>query len=164
MAAYKGWYKREVEKMGQTRWLPAIARYVAPPLDRLLYRFTGGRILSTGPPVLPTLLLTVVGRKSGRERTVPLLYIRDGENLVVAATNWGQDHNPAWSENLLTNPRARVQIGECVSAYRARLAAPEEKDQLWPRLLKVWPAYDNYQERSGRDIRVFVLEPQRARE
>lgn len=144
-------------KLGHTRWFAAVMKRVAPPVDRLLYGRFGGRTLGAGPP---TLLLTTVGRKSGRERTVPLLYVRhEGDALAVAASNWGQEHHPAWSENLLANPEARVTVGHETFSCRARLAGADEKAALWPRFVELWPAYDTYQSRSGRDIRVFILEP-----
>jgi deazaflavin-dependent oxidoreductase (nitroreductase family) len=130
---------------------------VAPPLDRALYRRFGGRTLGAGPP---TLLLTTIGRRSGRQRTVPLLYVRNRERLVVAASNWGRECHPEWSENLLADPRAWVRVGDEASERRARLAGTQEKERLWwPLLVKMWPAYVAYEVRSGRDTRVFVLEP-----
>ncbi len=146
--------ERLVERAGHTRWFAAVMKRLIPPVDLLLYRRFGGR--GAGPP---TLLLTTVGRKSGRERTVPLSYVRHGDGIAVVASNWGQRHHPAWSENLLANPEAQVRIGREVLEYRARRANPEEKARIWPRFVEMWPAYDTYRTRSGRDIRVFILEP-----
>lgn len=147
-----------VEKAGHTRLFAAVMRRIAPRFDRAMYRRFGGRILGCGPRIL---LLTTVGRKSGEQRTNPLLYVRRGQQVAVAASNWGRRRHPEWSEDLLENPRARVRIGDEVGEYRAHLASPVEKQELWPLFLEVWPAYETYQERSGRDIRVFVLEPSR---
>ncbi len=108
---------------------------------------------------LPSLLLTTTGRRSGLPRTVPLLYVPDGARYVVIASNWGQQHHPAWSANLLAEPDATVSIHGHDVAVRARLADPAERDRLWPSITRTWPAYDTYVERSGRDIRVFLLEP-----
>lgn len=115
--------------------------------------------MSTGRQIIPTLLLTTVGRRTGRERTVPVLYVRDGDRLVIAGSNWGQRQHPAWSENLLANPVAKVQMGNERGAYRATQATTEERARLWLELDRIWPAYETYRKRAGRDIRVFVLEP-----
>ena len=88
-----------------------------------------------------------------------MFYLKQGDELVVVGSNWGQKHHPAWSENLLANAEARVQIGRRTEGYQARLATAHEKEALWPQLLQIWPAYDSYQDRSGRDVRVFILSP-----
>lgn len=154
-----GWYVNFLKKAGQSRYFANVAKTLLPPVDRMLYKATSGAILSSGPHVLPTLLLTSVGKKSGEERMTPLLYIEVGDRLVVAGTNFGQRHHPAWSENLLAKPQARVQIRHRTKTCQARLATVEEKESVWPRLVEIWPAYDTYQHRSGRDIRVFILDP-----
>ena len=154
-----GRYGRFLQRIGHARWFAAVARRVGPPLDRALYRLSKGKVLSTGPPVLPTLLLTTTGSRTGKPRTVPLLYVRDGPRIIVAGSNWGQRDHPAWSTNLLVDPRARVQIGPDRMECLARAASLEERERLWPQLDGIWPAYDTYRQRSGRELRVFVLEP-----
>ena len=104
-------------------------------------------------------MLTTVGRKSGKKRTTPLLYVRDGTRLIVAGTNWGQAKEPDWAHNLRANPKAGVQVGQEQGVYRARVASEDEERRLWPELQKIWPAYETYRERSGRKVNVFVLEP-----
>lgn len=144
-----------VRKLGGNRLFVAVASRVAPVVDRALYRRLGGRVLGAGPPVL---LLTTVGRKTGRQRTVPLLYVEEGEKLAVAASNWGRREHPGWSENLLAEPLAWVQVGEERRRCRARPATPRERELLWGRFLRLWPAYDAYRRRCGREIRIFILE------
>jgi F420H(2)-dependent quinone reductase len=153
-----GRYDDLVKRMGHRRWFAAIARRLGPPADRFLFRATGGKLVSTGKQVAPTLLITTIGRKTGQQRTTPLLYLRDGERLVVAGSNWGQPHDPAWAGNLLADPHAWVQIGRQRRSCRARQATPDERGRLWPELDRMWPAYATYRERSGRDVLVFVLE------
>lgn len=153
-----GPYARLLRRLGHRRWFAEVGRRLAPPLDRFLYRATGGRLLATGPPVFPTLLLTVTGRRSGRARTTPLLYARDGECLLIAGSNWGQPRDPAWAVNLTANPRASVLIGRRRLAVVAREAREDERASLWPKLDAVWPAYRTYRVRAGRPVRVFVLE------
>jgi deazaflavin-dependent oxidoreductase (nitroreductase family) len=106
-----------------------------------------------------TLLLTTTGRTSGQPRTTPLIYGRDGERFVVVASKGGADEPPAWYRNLEADPDVAVQVkGERFRA-RARTATPEEKARLWPVMTAEWPAYDDYQRRTSRDIPIVVLEP-----
>jgi deazaflavin-dependent oxidoreductase (nitroreductase family) len=144
--------------LGHKKWLAAIGRPLVP-LDRALHRATGGRINLMSASGLPSLLLTTVGAKTGLPRQVPLLYASDGDAFIVTASNWGQAHHPAWSGNLLANPEATVQIGGRTIEVRADFAEGELRERLWGIVTKVWPAYDTYEARSGRDIRVFRLSP-----
>jgi deazaflavin-dependent oxidoreductase (nitroreductase family) len=121
-------------------------------LDRALYGPTGGRLLSTGP-AFPTLLLTTVGRRSGRPRTTPLFFLRDGERILVASTVRGD-----WARNLLACPRVEVRIGRRRGRFLAREASEEEFERWWQRFTDFWPPYRDYQERSGRAY-VYILEP-----
>jgi deazaflavin-dependent oxidoreductase (nitroreductase family) len=146
-----------IKRLGHRRWFAAVGKRVAPRVDRFLLRVTGGRGVSIGRKALPTLFLTCTGRKSGKERVTPLLYLRDGDRIIVAGSNWGQPHHPAWALNLKANPRARVQIGRERMEVMARVADGEERERLWPFLEETWPAYRTYRDRSGRDIMVFVL-------
>lgn len=148
-----------IQRLGHKKWFAALGRRVAPRVDRFLLKVTGGRGVTIGRKALPTLFLTTVGRKSGQERVTPLLYLRHGDRFIVAGSNWGQAHHPAWALNLKANPRARVQIGREKTDVVARVAVGEEREGLWPFLEEKWPAYRTYKERSGRDIMVFVLEP-----
>jgi deazaflavin-dependent oxidoreductase (nitroreductase family) len=105
-----------------------------------------------------TLLLTTKGRKSGEPRTTPLIYGRTGDDVMVVASNGGSDPPPAWYLNKEADPEVEVQIkGERFKA-RARDATPEEKPDLWRTMSGQWPAYDDYQKRTERQIAVVVLE------
>ena len=148
-----------IKRLGHKRWFATVGKHVAPRVDRFLLRVTGGRGVAIGRKGLPTLFLTTTGRKSGQERVTPLLYFRDGGNVIVAGSNWGQTHHPAWALNLKANPRAKMQIGREKVDVVARVAEGDERERLWPELEEKWPAYRTYTERSGRDIMVFVLEP-----
>lgn len=128
------------------------------PVDKQVHRWTKGGLAMSAIGA-PTLFLTTTGRKSGEPRTTPVLYLENGDDLIVVAANWGQKQHPAWSGNLLATPRATVQIGRRTSEVEARLATEEETQRLWPMLLTVWPAWKDYRSRSGRDLRVFVLTP-----
>ncbi len=104
------------------------------------------------------LLLTTQGRTSGQSRTTPLIHRTDGERWVVVASKGGAPQNPSWLENLRANPEAEIQVrGETVPV-RASIAEGEERSRLWSRMTEVWPAYDEYQARTNRQIPVVVLE------
>jgi deazaflavin-dependent oxidoreductase (nitroreductase family) len=108
---------------------------------------------------MPTMLLTTVGAKTGQPRSVPLLYATDGDGYIVTASNWGKERHPAWSANLLANPDATVQIGLDTKPVRAEFAEGELRERLWSVVTELWPAYNTYEARSGRSIRVFRLTP-----
>lgn len=105
-----------------------------------------------------TLLLTTVGRRSGKERTTPLIYQPEGDAYVVVASKGGADDHPAWYKNLQANPEVKVQVKGNKFTARARTATPEEKPSLWRKMTSVWPQYDEYQQKTSRDIPVVVLE------
>jgi deazaflavin-dependent oxidoreductase (nitroreductase family) len=145
-------------RLGHRRWFARAGR-VLVPLDRILGRLTRGRVVALRMEGLPGLLITTTGRKSGQQRTNPLLYTPDGDNFAVIGSNWGQQHHPAWSGNLLAHPDAVVTVGGEEIPVRARLVRGAERERLWASLLALWPAYQTYQERAtGREIRIFLLE------
>jgi deazaflavin-dependent oxidoreductase (nitroreductase family) len=152
-----GGYASVLQRLGHQPWFARVGRTLVP-LDRALQRVSRGRVGGIGPQVLPELLLTTTGCTTGLPRQVPLLYATDGPTLVVVASNWGQPNHPAWSANLLAEPAATVEVRGDVRPVRARLASPQEKERVWPLVVKVWPAYDTYAARSGRELRLFLLE------
>lgn len=130
-----------------------------------LYRHTGGRIggkwrIGAGfrKPV-PICLLEHRGRKTGKVRTTPLVYLEDGERIVVVASQAGRPEHPMWYLNLLADPDVTVQIRDRRRTMRARVADPEERAILWPRLVDLYADYDSYQSWTDRVIPVVVLEP-----
>jgi deazaflavin-dependent oxidoreductase (nitroreductase family) len=123
------------------------------------FRLTGGRVGGTFRYGSPVLLLTTVGRRSGRRRTLPLIYLEDGERLAVVASQAGMPTHPLWYHNLRANPDVEVQIGSEVRKMTARTTSDEEKQAYWPRLTEIYPDYDDYQARTTRDIPVVVLSP-----
>jgi F420H(2)-dependent quinone reductase len=146
--------------LGRQDWFKWLGPRVFTPLDTWLYPRTHGAVLSAGPTVLPLLMLTTFGRVSGRERTVPLLYMRRGDDLIVVGSNWARTQHPAWSENLLAQARCSVTLGRSTARARARLLPLEEADKLWPTLERFCPVWRTYRERSRRELRVFVLRPE----
>ena len=105
-----------------------------------------------------TLLLTTKGRKSGEERTTPLIYGEASGDYMVVASKGGTPEHPAWFLNLQESPEVEVQVKGDRFPARARTATPEEKPALWERMVGHWPAYEDYQEKTDREIPVVVLE------
>lgn len=122
------------------------------------YRETGGEIGHDWKNGAPTLLLTTTGRRSGEARTTPLIYGRDGDHVVIVASNGGDREHPGWYLNLRADPDAELQIWDEVFRARARDAEGDERERLWRLMTEIWPAYDEYQTRTGRRIPVVVLE------
>jgi deazaflavin-dependent oxidoreductase (nitroreductase family) len=106
-----------------------------------------------------TLLLTTTGRKSGELRTTPLIYGRRGEDYLVVASKGGSDTPPDWYRNIEQHADVELQVKDKRFKARGRDATPEEKPELWRTMTAEWPAYDEYQERTDREIPVVVLEP-----
>ncbi len=124
----------------------------------VVYRRSGGRFGGSlkGAPVL---LLDHVGRRSGQTRTTPLLYMRDGQDMVIAASRGGSEATPAWWLNLKASPQTTVQVDSERLAVTARQASAEERERLWARLVKMFPDYEAYQQRTSRMIPVVILSP-----
>ena len=145
-----------------TRRTPGVylLRHVFTPLDRMALRITGGR-RGIAPRALPEMVLTTTGRKTGKRHPTPVLYLREGGRYVVVASNYGRSRHPAWSHNLMANPRATIQIGTAVEEVEARTATDEEFERFWPRLVRMWPGWKTYRRMTERPFRMFVLEPRR---
>jgi deazaflavin-dependent oxidoreductase (nitroreductase family) len=151
-------YRRLVERIGHSRAFGVMLRAAGARLDRRLYRASRGRLAISGPALFPVLLLTSTGRHTGRLRTTPVIYHRDGERLIVSSENTGQARPAAWPSNLAACPYACVQIGAAIRAVRARPATPDEVERYWPALVGLWPAHETYYRRS-RSRRMYLLEP-----
>jgi len=128
------------------------------PLHRRLYLLTGGTV-GLRSPAGPILLLTTTGRQSGQPRTTPLLYLPDGEDFVVVASNGGRPDPPNWLRNLETAPEATVQVGRRKVAVRARILDGPEAAELWPRLDRHYAGWRHYASLTGRPIPPVVLSP-----
>ena len=144
--------------------VPKVMKYAGKAHVRV-YRLTKGRIggkwrIGAGwkKPV-PTLLLDHVGRKSGKQFTTPLLYLLDGPNVVIVASQGGLPRNPQWYANLMATPDTKVQIKGEVRAVRAHTADAAERAALWPRLVELYADFENYQSWTDREIPVVVLTP-----
>jgi len=147
-----------VVKMSGSKTFMRIGPKVVPRVDRFLHKVTGGKFISSGG-LLPSLVLTTTGAKSGQKRTTPLATKPEGASWYVVGSNFGRDKHPAWTANLMANPAAEVSFKGVTTQVHAHQLTAEEKAAFWPQLVKFWPNFDLYTERSGRDLRVFRLDP-----
>jgi deazaflavin-dependent oxidoreductase (nitroreductase family) len=134
-------------------------------LHTRMYRATGGRLgkhwrvgAAVRKPV-PVCLLTTTGRTSGQPRTVPLCYVRDGERVVLIASQGGLPGNPQWYRNLLANPDVAIEVGRARRSYRAREAEGDERERLWALAVATYADFASYQSWTQRRIPVVVCEP-----
>lgn len=113
-----------------------------------------------GPGLLPTLLLTTRGRKSGEPRALPLIYGTDGDSYVIIASKGGMPKHPVWFLNLEAHPECELQVGAKHVTARARvLGEGEERERIWNRMVKIYPPYVDYQKATDRRIPVVILDP-----
>ena len=123
-----------------------------------LYKVSGGKLGATFQKA-PVALLTTTGRKTGQPRVSPLLYLRDGDTVIIAASRSGSDKNPMWYLNLKANPKVKVQIKDDVRDLRAREANEAERQHYWPKLVAMYPSLEDYQSWTDRVIPLVICEP-----
>jgi deazaflavin-dependent oxidoreductase (nitroreductase family) len=137
-----------------------LRRFVKPfaSLNVLVYRLTGGRLMGRlgGREVC---LVTMTGARSGRTRTIPLMYVPYQEGVILVASLGGAPRHPVWYHNLVAHPEIEVQYRSRKMKLRAREVGAEEKARLWPVAVEHYPPYQDYQRRTDREIPVFVCEP-----
>ncbi len=145
-----------MSKVARTAW--RVLGKVITETHAAIYRASGGKVAGQmfNSPVL---LLTTTGRKTGKERTTPLMCIEDGQDLVIIASNGGAPYHPAWYLNLRANPEARVLVKDRNLRVTAEEARGEERRRLFARLVEMYPGYEDYQRRTEREIPVVVLHP-----
>ena len=144
--------------LGHQKWFAYTAAKLAP-LDAKVVKRTGGKFGLLGNYGLPQCLLTTTGRKSGQKRTVTLLYgTRAPDELVLIGSNFGQKHHPAWALNLEANPQCTFEVDGHAREMSARMVTDaQEREAIWQLMYEVWPAYNAYRGRAGREIKVFAL-------
>lgn len=125
-------------------------------MHALAYRATAGKAQNAK---YPTMLLTVTGRKTGKPRTVPVIYISDNDRFVIAAAYSGSDTDPAWWHNLRANPRGEVQVMGSTIEVVAAEASADARPELWRRLVQMYPYFADYEKRTSRVIPVVILTP-----
>ena len=123
-----------------------------------LYQLTGGKFggRMAGAPIL---LLTTTGRKTGKQRKTPLMYLQDGDDFVIVASKGGAPRDPVWWLNLKHTPEARIQVGARTLRVRAEQASPEQRQRLWPLVTAMYKGYADYQTKTTREIPVGILHP-----
>lgn len=150
---------RAVQRAASSRLFAPVARHVVPPVDRALARMSGGHLMLSAA-LVPSLVLTAIGAKTGEVRRTPLATLpEDDGSFLVVGSNFGQERHPAWTANLLAHPSATVTFRGRTLPVTARLVEADERAAVWPRITRVWPTYDRYAEMSGRELRVFRLVP-----
>lgn len=143
------------------RYTVAFDRTVGRPLYRVhagIYRLTGG-LIGHRSPLGPMLLLTTIGRRTGQQRTTPLLYMADGDIFLVVGSNGGRERPPTWLLNLNASPAATVQVGRRRTAATAEVLRGEDRAAIWPRLVDHYAGWNHYQQLTNREIPVVRLTP-----
>ncbi|GAB2992603.1 nitroreductase/quinone reductase family protein [Streptomyces pseudoechinosporeus] len=148
---------RVVQKVSSTRAFARIAPRVVPALDRAVHRLTRGKVLLSAQ-LLPGVILTARGAKSGLPRRTPLACMPESDGTwILIGSNFGRTDHPAWTANLLAHPDAEINWKGRDIPVTARLLRGEERDTVWKALLDFWPPYATYQARVAREIRLFRL-------
>ena len=151
-------YQRVVEWLGANRLVLPVMSRTQTPVDLVLMRATGGRVSTMAG--YPILRLTTTGRRSGKDRTIPLLFVeRSKGGWVVNDTSYGRDKRPGWCANLHSDPAAVVEVGGEHHDVVARTATPHESAAYWKKLDEVWPNFIKYRGRMRREPHVWILEP-----
>lgn len=149
---------RLMQKMSSTRTFAKLAPHFIPAMDRTVHRLTRGKVLLSAK-MLPGVILTVRGAKSGLVRRTPLACMpEESGSWILIGSNFGRPGHPAWTANLLANPDADVSWQGKDIPVRARLLRDEEREKAWEAVLTFWPPYATYQSRVEREIRLFRLE------
>lgn len=150
-----------VSGLGATRFGVWLIKHLVSPIQRWVYRVTGGRVLTNLGGARNVLLLTTTGRRTGKARTTPVFYLRDGDVIVICNVRPEAEKTNPWVLNLRHHPLVRAQIGRNTATYYAREATTEDRDRFWPRLVEVWPAFQVHYARGGRRS-IFLLERAKA--
>jgi deazaflavin-dependent oxidoreductase (nitroreductase family) len=145
-------------RVGRLSFMPKFMPQVVAT-DKAIERLTRGRFTLLDVAGLPNVRLTVRGRKSGTPRTIPLLAVPRGEDWLVAGSNWGAPKQPVWVLNLEAHPDCRVTVRNRTRDMTARRLEGQEREVAWQHMLRTWPNYEKYAERTDRQIKVFQLTP-----
>jgi deazaflavin-dependent oxidoreductase (nitroreductase family) len=148
---------RIVQKVSSTRAFAKVGPHVMPALDRAVHRLTRGKVLLSAQ-MLPGVILTSTGAKSGLARRTPLACMpEEGGSWILVGSNWGRTGHPAWTANLLAHPDAEISWKGRDVPVTARLLEGEEREAVWKTALAFWPPYAAYQARVERQLRLFRL-------
>ena len=145
-------------RIGAIPWMPRFLPQIMW-VDQLIRRLTRGRLTLLDIAGLPNLVLTVVGRKSGIPRTLPLLCVPYGDDILVAGSNFGSPKEPVWVKNVEANPEVTVRFRRRTMPMVARHLEGDERGAAWSHMLRTWPNFARYEQRTNRRIKVFLLTP-----
>ena len=145
-------------RIGALSWMPKLLPQITAT-DKALQKLTKGRVTILDVAGLPNLTLTARGRKSGVPRSTPLLAVPRGQDWLIAGSNFGGPKQPVWVVNLEANPDAKIAVNGRTKDVTARRLEGAERDAAWTHMVKVWPNYNRYAERTERQIKVFELTP-----
>jgi deazaflavin-dependent oxidoreductase (nitroreductase family) len=134
-----------------------LVRRVFSRLDPIVFRKTNGRFTAMGPPSMPMLTLTMVGRRSGKPRSVHLACLEQGDDFLVVASAMGQERHPSWRYNLEANPDVEVQVSGRSFSARAEILSDVERESVWSDVHDAIPQMKIYEGRTDRNIRMFRL-------
>jgi deazaflavin-dependent oxidoreductase (nitroreductase family) len=147
-----------VARFSRSRFFRRFGPTMMPPLERATARLTGGNRPLSGY-LVPSLVLHTIGAKSGLERDTELMYVPEGERMLVTGSNFARDSHPAWTANLLAHPAAAVTIKGRRLSVHATIVGDDEREAVWAYIEKQWPGYRGYERASGRVLRIFRLTP-----
>jgi deazaflavin-dependent oxidoreductase (nitroreductase family) len=153
-----GWLTPVAIRVGAVKWLPRLLPQITW-IDLRLQSCSRGRVSLLAIAGLPNLMLTVPGRKTGRPRTIPLLCVAQGKNLLIAGSSFGSSTTPAWVHNLRAAETVDVRVGGRQIRMTADELSGDDRAQMWTLLSRIWPNYDEYAKRTDRLIPVFRLRP-----
>jgi deazaflavin-dependent oxidoreductase (nitroreductase family) len=156
-----GHFRRLVRRTAATRPMAKLYGVIQQPLDRLVYRLTGGRTTaSSWLAGVQITMLTTTGAKTGKPRTLPVLCLPDGEDMILIASNFGRPHNPAWYHNLRANPRATIRFDGSRREVMSRELSGAERERDYRRGEDIYPGFTHYRRwAANRQIPVLRLEP-----
>lgn len=152
--------REDVDEIPQ-KWVPLV-RKIMKAYTRFnvwVYKKTNGKLMKNFPGGFPICIVGMKGAKSGVRREVALIHLPDGENKYLVASQGGMEKHPVWYYNIKANPDIDIMVRGVTTHMRARQLTPDEKREAWPKLLALYPDFDEYQARTDRDIPVFLCEP-----
>jgi deazaflavin-dependent oxidoreductase (nitroreductase family) len=157
----KQWWNAPIMGLVSLRPVAWVASRMLHHVDRFVMRHTGGKHSAAAfLSGLPIVTLTTTGARSGKRRSVPLIAIPDGDNLIFIASNWGQERHPAWYHNMRANPSVDISYGDWTSEYIAHVAVGTERDRCWNLAIRAYPGYTVYAQRAqNRTIPIMVCKP-----
>ena len=154
------WFQRAIQRLAATRLMAGVLSPILAHFDRTFDRVSRGRInLTQSLSGLPVVMLTTLGAKTGRKRSVPLVAIPDGDNVLLIASYFGRQHHPAWYHNLIAHSQAWLTAQRHTAEYVAREVLESERDTCWQRAVSLYAGYAAYKRRAKRLIPIMLLAP-----